>query len=82
MVYAAINDREFRTLFEVPEKYVGYWVRDPQGRKIGRVKELFTNTHDEPEYDRVKTSFFGPRSVLLPIGFVAVDEKRQTLTLQ
>ncbi len=34
----------------------------------------------EPEYVRV--GLFGLKSVLIPIGFVAVDEERQTLTLQ
>ncbi len=68
--------------FKAPEEYVGYRVLDPEGRKLGRVKELFANAHGEPEYVRVRMNLFGLRSVLIPIGFVAVDEGQRTLTLQ
>lgn len=68
--------------FKAPEEYVGYRVHDPEDRRIGRVKELFTNTHGEPEYVRVRIGLLGLKSVLIPIGFVRVDEQRRTLTLQ
>src|ERR671911_902168 len=29
--------------FEAPTQCAGYWVRDPRGRKIGRLKRLFLN---------------------------------------
>ncbi len=82
MADTAVNRRELRGRFEAPEEYVGYGVFDPEGRKIGSVKELFTNAYGEPEYVRVRIGFFGLKSVLIPIGFVAVDEERRTLTLQ
>ena len=82
MAQTAVNRRELRNWFATPEKYFDYRVLDPEGRKIGRVKELFTNAHDEPEYVRVRVGLFGLRSILVPIGFVAIDEERQTLTLQ
>ncbi len=85
MAHTVINRRELhdrRNRFEAPEKYVGYRVHDPEGRRIGSVKELFTNAYGEPEYLRVRMGLFGLKSVLIPIGFVAIDEERRTLTLQ
>ena len=79
---AATERRESSKRFEAPKEYVGYTVNDPEGRKIGRAKELFANAQGEPEYVRVRTGPFGLRSVLIPIGFAAIDEERRTLTLQ
>ena len=67
---------------EMPEAYVGYKVHDPEGRKIGSVKELFANAYGEPEYLRVRMGFFGLKSFLIPVSFITVDEERRTLTLQ
>jgi hypothetical protein len=68
---------------KLPKKYARYRVCDPEGRKIGKVKEIFANTYGEPEYVRVKMGLFGLRSALIPIGFaVAIDEERWILTLQ
>jgi len=82
MTNTAVNLKETRSRFGMPEEYAGYEVRDPEGRKIGRVKELFVNVHAEPEYVRVRTGVLGLKTFLIPIGFVAVDEERRTLTLQ
>ncbi len=49
-------------------------VCDPKGCKIGRVKEFFANARGEPEYAMVRVSLFRMRSVLIPVGFVSVDE--------
>ena len=68
--------------FKAPEEYVGYWVCDPEGRRLGNVKELFANASGEPEYVRVRIRLFGLKSVLIPVGFVVVDDERRTLTLQ
>jgi len=69
-------------LVEVPgEEYADYVVCDPKGQKIGRVKEFYTNARGEPEYIMVKVGLFGVRSVLLPVGFVSVDEGQRALTL-
>ena len=81
MAHTSISYRQLRDRFEEPEKYIGYRVCDPEGRKLGSVKELFTNAYDEPEYVKVWVGFFKLRSVLIPVGFVAADEKRKTLTL-
>ena len=59
-----------------------YLVCNPKGCKIGRVKEFFANARDEPEYVMVRVGLFGVRSVLIPVGFVSVDEGQRTLTLQ
>ncbi len=82
MADTAVNRGELRTRLETPEAYVGYRLCDPQGRKIGSVKELFANAYDEPEYLRVRMGLFGLKSFLIPVSFVAVDEERRTLTLQ
>jgi PRC-barrel domain len=83
LAYAAANRVEPDTSqFKAPEEYVKYKVHDPEGRKIGSVKELFTNAHGEPEYVRVKMGLFRLKSVLIPVGFVAVDGERRILTLQ
>jgi len=80
--YATANRREPHSRFEMPEKYKGYGVFDPESRKVGSVKELYTNTYGDPEYVRVRMGIFGLKTVLIPVGFVAIDEERQTLTLQ
>lgn len=64
------------------KEYADYVVLDPAGRKIGHVKEFFTNARGEPEYIMVRVGFFRMRSVLLPVRFVTLDEERRTLTLQ
>ena len=61
---------------------MGYEVHDPEGRKIGSVKELFAKAYGEPEYLRVRMGFFGLKSFLIPVSFIAVDEERRSLTLQ
>ena len=71
-----------RERFEAPERYAGYAVRDPTGRKIGNLEKLFVNEHQEPEYASVRIGFFEFRTVLIPVQFVAVDEKRRALVLQ
>ncbi len=76
------NRGALRGRFEAPEDYAGYRVLDPEGRKLGSVKELFVNAHDEPEYIRMKMGLLGLRSVLIPVQIVAVNEERRTLVLQ
>ena len=66
---------------EAPERYTGYRVYDPTGRKVGSAKELFVNAHDEPEYVMVKIGLFGLRSVLIPVQVVTVDEEQRSLVL-
>lgn len=82
MTQTAANRRRSSDRAEAPgREYTDYVVCDPRGRKIGRVKECFTNARGEPEYITVRVGLFGMRSVLIPVGFVAVDGERRTLTL-
>lgn len=67
---------------EAPERCVGYVVHDPLGKKIGSVEKLFVNEKHEPEYVRVKMGLFGTKLILIPVGFVEIDEERLTLTLK
>lgn len=81
MTHTAVNGSTVSDRLEIPEEYVGYTVYDPQRRKIGRVKELFVNGHDEPEYIRVKMGLFGLKSALIPVQIVAVNRDKRCLTL-
>ncbi len=58
MSYATTNRGVLREHLEMPEAYVGYWVLDAEGRKLGSVKEIFVNAYDEPEYIRMKMGFW------------------------
>ena len=82
MVYTAANRRKPRNRQETQEEYFDYEVRDPEGRKIGRVVQIVTNRRGEPQYVRIRVGLFGSGSVLIPVCFVTLDEERRTLTLQ
>ena len=45
--------------FEAPNQCAGYWVRDPRGRKIGKLKRLFLNGSGGAEYAEVKVGLSG-----------------------
>ncbi len=64
------------------EGYVGYTVCDPRGQRIGRAERLFLNGSGEPEYIKVRLGFFGFKTALIPVQWVAADEKRRALVLQ
>jgi hypothetical protein len=68
--------------FEKPKQCTGYWVCDPRGRKIGRLKRLFLNESGGPEYAEVKVGFFGLRTVLIPLQTVTTDTERGFLVLE
>ena len=81
MAHTTTNPRQSGAPSKPREDYYDYVVRDPEGRKIGRVKELFASLRGEPQYVRVRVGFFGLRSVLIPVCFVAIDKERRALTL-
>ena len=68
--------------FDAPKQCAGYWVRDPRGRKIGRLKRLFLNGTGGPEYAEVKVGLFGMKTVLIPLQTVSVDAERRSLVLE
>jgi hypothetical protein len=76
------GDFHYRRAPQPDKEYTDYLVCDPKGRKIGRVKEFYRNRLGEPKYIMVRVGLFGLRSVLIPVGFVALDEERRVLTLQ
>ncbi|MCA1716123.1 MAG: hypothetical protein LC781_04425 [Actinobacteria bacterium] len=82
MTRAAADDRGPIRQIEAPERYVGYVVCDPLGRKIGSVEKIFVNENHQPEYVRVKMGLFGLKSVLIPTKSVAIDEERRNLMLK
>ena len=67
---------------ETPKQCVGYRVRDPRGRKVGRLKRLYLNERGGPEYAEVKIGFFGLRTVLIPLLTVTADAERRILALE
>lgn len=68
--------------FALPEKYAGYGLCDPEGKEIGKVKEIFVNEEHEPVYIRVGFGLFGLGSVLIPVQSVTVDEEHKKLVLE
>ena len=68
--------------FEAPQQCAGYWVRDPRGRKIGRLKRLFLNGSGGAEYAEVKVGLFGMKKVLIPVQTVSVDAERRFFVLE
>ena len=68
--------------FEAPKQCAGYRVRDPRGRKIGKLKRLFLNGSGGAEYAEVKVGLFGMKTVLIPVQTVAVDTERGFLVLE
>jgi len=68
--------------FETPKQCAGYWVRDPLGRTIGRLKRLILNESGGPEYAEVKVGLFGLRTILIPLQTVTVDDELRFLVLE
>ena len=68
--------------FETPQQCAGYRVRDPLGRKIGRLKRLFLNGSGGAEYADVKVGLFGLKTILIPLQSVSVDAERRFLVLE
>ena len=68
--------------FETPQQCAGYRVRDPRGRKIGKLKRLFLNGSSGAEYAEVKVGLFGLKTVLIPLQSVTVDAERRFLVLE
>jgi hypothetical protein len=68
--------------FDMPEQCAGYWVCDPRGRNIGRLKRLFLNESGGPEFAEIKVGVFGLRTVLIPLQTVTTDAARGTLVLE
>ena len=68
--------------FDEPKQCAGYWVRDPRGRRIGRLKRLFLNGSGGAEYAEVKVGLFGMKTILIPLQIVSVDAERRSLVLK
>jgi hypothetical protein len=68
--------------FEAPKQCAGYWVRDPRGRKIGRLRRLFLNESGGAEYAEIKVGLFGLRTILIPVQTVSVDAELRFLVLE
>lgn len=82
MAHTTANRGRREDRLDAPERYEGYAVRDPRGRKIGSVAELFLNAYHEPEYVKVRMGLFGLKTVLIPVTAAVIDGERRSLTLQ
>ena len=68
--------------FETPQQCAGYRVRDPRGRKIGKLKRPFLNESGGAEYAEVKVGLFAMKTVLIPVQTVSVEAERRFLILE
>ena len=68
--------------FDEPKQCAGYWVRDPRGRKIGKLKRLFLNGSGGAEYAEVKVGLFAMKTVLIPVQNVSVEAEQRSLVLE
>ena len=82
MNYKPATHENPREQFLEPQDWAGYEVHDPLGQRIGRAEEIFANANDEPEYIRVTTGFFRPKSVLIPVKLAAADVERRVIELR
>lgn len=64
---------------ELEEKYQGYKVNDSEGRKVGRVDDLFIDENDREEYLGVSIGFLTSRSVLIPVELTTADHDSSTI---
>jgi hypothetical protein len=79
---AAVRDAWPVERFETPKQCAGYRVRDPRGRKIGKLKRLFLNENGGAEYAEIGVGPFGLKTVLIPLQSVTADAERRSLVLQ
>jgi PRC-barrel domain protein len=68
--------------FEAPKQCAGYRVRDPRGKKIGKLKRFFLNGSGGAEYAEVKVGLFGMKTILIPVQTISVDAERRSLVLE
>ena len=76
MPYTTTKGAKILERLENPERYAGHAVCDPQGRKIGRLEALLVNEHKVPADVRARIDSLEVRTVLIPVGVVARNERR------
>ena len=76
-------EREQRTdgFTALEDYFSGYEVYDLARSKIGKVRDLFVDDNDQPEYVSVKTGFLGTKSTLIPWQIVEVRDGEQRLVV-
>jgi hypothetical protein len=79
---AAVRDAWPIERFETPRQCAGYRVRDPRGRKIGRLKKLFLNENGGAEYAEIGVGLFGMKTVLIPVQAVTAQAEGRYIVLQ
>lgn len=66
-------------LKELEERYEGYAVYDRDGDEIGKVEDILVDDNGREEYIGVKLGSRGPRSTLIPVEAVRVNERECTV---
>jgi hypothetical protein len=53
------------------------WLRHRKTQKLGNAEEVFANRDAQPQYVRIQIGFCWGRSLLIPVQFAEIDEKRK-----
>ena len=62
--------------------FAGWELRDPLGRRVGRVGRVFLDGAGRAAHVEVSLGPFGTRTVLLPVGGVRADKEARALFLE
>jgi uncharacterized protein (TIGR02271 family) len=77
-----LTDIERDDRFGMPEeRFAGYAIYDQDGKRIGKVDDLFIDEEDNPEYVGVRTGSSGTRSALIPADIVAVYDRLRRMVV-
>ena len=63
-------------------EFSGWELRDPLGRRVGRVSRVFVDLSGRAVRVEVAMGSFGMRTILLPVDGVGVDRKERALFLR
>jgi PRC-barrel domain len=61
--------------------FAGWELRDPLGRRVGRVSRVFVDGAGRAAHVEVSLGPFGTRTVLLPVEGVRVDREGRAISL-
>lgn len=62
-------------------EFDGWALRDPLGRRIGRVSRVFVDREGWPAHVEVSLGLFGRKIVLLPVEHVVMDREGRAIAL-
>jgi hypothetical protein len=68
--------------YRASSTFSGWELRDPLGRRVGRVSRIFVDLSGRAVHVGVALGPFGTRTVLLPVDGVRVDREDRALFLR